>query len=81
MTAAVASVLELGHTFGDSPHNFDQLHDELLVQISRYRQDKRLSCATDDEDYVLLYAYSKFPEKGFAQASSKPSGLLFTDKG
>ncbi|CAI7601380.1 unnamed protein product [Penicillium pancosmium] len=52
-TAAV----EVGHTFSDFPTNVDRSRDELLAHISRYRQDKRVSGTTNDEDYVLLYAY------------------------
>jgi hypothetical protein len=49
------------HTLSDIPTNVERSRDELLSQISRYRQDKRASQVTNDEDYVLLYAYSKFP--------------------
>jgi hypothetical protein len=52
------------HTLGEIPTNVERSRDELLAQISRYRQDKRMSQGTNDEDYVLVYAYSKFPEIG-----------------
>lgn len=55
--------MDLGHIFGDIPTNVERSRDELLAQVSRYRQDKRASHATCDEDYALLYAYSKAPEK------------------
>jgi hypothetical protein len=53
------------HTFSNIPTNVERSRDELLAQISRYRQDKGVSQVTNDEDYVLLYAYSKFPAIGF----------------
>lgn len=56
------------HTVSDIPTNVERSRDELLAQISRYRQDKRVSQVTNDEDYVLLYAYSKFPELGIPEA-------------
>ncbi|CEJ62395.1 hypothetical protein PMG11_10895 [Penicillium brasilianum] len=52
----ITSAVDLGHSF-DTPTNVERSRDELLAQISRYRQDKRASHATNDEDYVLLYAY------------------------
>lgn len=59
--------MDLGHTFSDLLANIERSRDELLSQISRYRQDKRASHATSDEDYALLYAYSKIPEEHILQ--------------
>ncbi|KAJ5756152.1 hypothetical protein N7533_005695 [Penicillium manginii] len=57
LLTTIAAAVEVGHTFSDFPTNVDRPRDELLAHISRYRQDKRVSGATNDEDYVLLYAY------------------------
>jgi hypothetical protein len=75
-TAAIASTVDLGHTFSDAPTNVERFRDELLAQISRYRQDKRVSQATNDEDYVLLYAYGKFPQQQMIYACIKGPDVL-----
>lgn len=59
--------MDLGHAFSGIPANIERPRDELLAQVSRYRQDKRASHATTDEDYALLYAYSKIPEEHILQ--------------
>ncbi|KAF7714774.1 Uncharacterized protein PECH_007327 [Penicillium ucsense] len=53
----IASTVDLGHTLEDVPANVARARDELLAQISRFRQDKIASQVTTDEDYALLYAY------------------------
>lgn len=64
-TTDIASAVDLGHTFNDAAPNVERSRDELLAQISRYRLDKKASHTTNDEDYVLLYAYSKSLTKAF----------------
>ncbi|KAF3387406.1 hypothetical protein F1880_001555 [Penicillium rolfsii] len=68
MLTGIATAMDPEHTFSDIPTNVERFRDELLAQISRYRQDKKVSQVTCDEDYVLLYAYSKFPEICIADA-------------
>ncbi|KAJ5287958.1 hypothetical protein N7478_003644 [Penicillium angulare] len=57
LLAAIASSMELEHT-SDLPTGVNDSRYQLLSQISLYRQDKKASHATNDEDYILLYSYA-----------------------
>jgi hypothetical protein len=67
----MASSMKLEYPLIDVLPNIEHARDRLLARIFHYRKDPEASRLTTDEDYALLYAYSKlslvpFPPLGNA---------------
>ena len=59
MDKVMASSMKLEYPLSDNLPNIDHARDRLLARIFHYRNDQVASQSTTDEDYALLYAYSK----------------------
>jgi hypothetical protein len=51
--------MKLEYPLIDVLPNIEHARDRLLARIFRYRKDPEASRLTRDEDYAVLYAYSK----------------------
>ena len=71
----MASSMKLEYPLSDDLPNIEHARDRLLARIFHYRKDRAASRLTTDEDYALLYAYSK---SALCLASSPHSGSRFS---
>lgn len=55
----MASSMKLEYPLSDNLPSINHARDRLLARIFHYRNDQAASRLTTDEDYALLYAYSK----------------------
>jgi hypothetical protein len=55
----MASSMKLEYPLMDVLPNIEHARDRLLARIFHYRKHPQASQLTTDEDYALLYAYSK----------------------
>ena len=51
--------MKLEYPLDDNLPNINHARERLLARIFHYRNDRVASESTTDEDYALLYAYSK----------------------
>lgn len=52
--------MKLEYPLVDVLPSIEHARDRLLARIFRYRQDQAMSRVSTDEDYALIYAYSKW---------------------
>lgn len=55
----MASSMKLEYPLSDVLPSIEHARDRLLARLFRYRKDHEASRLSTDEDYALLYAYSK----------------------
>ena len=59
LLSVMASSMKLEYPLVDVLPSIEHARDRLLARIFRYRQDHQVSRVSTDEDYALIYAYSK----------------------
>lgn len=59
LLSVMASSMKLEYPLVDVLPSIEHARDRLLARIFRYRQDQEVSRVSTDEDYALIYAYSK----------------------
>lgn len=59
LQTVMASSMKLEYPLNDVLPSIEHARDRLLARIFHYRKDPEASRLTTDEDYALLYAYSK----------------------
>ncbi|KAE8350267.1 WD40 repeat-like protein [Aspergillus coremiiformis] len=59
LLSVMASSMKLEYPLSDVIPSIEHARDRLLARLFRYRKDHEASRLSTDEDYALLYAYSK----------------------